>query len=103
MVVCGLLIGNRGRALAMSEHTCERLDSFWELVDEILNAILFVIIGLAEIKRFADKVVLAVFGSDRVNRCLQTMLVSCQYADDQFNRIRFIDLPHSVVNLRSEL
>jgi CPA1 family monovalent cation:H+ antiporter len=46
MVVSGLLIGNRGRALAMSERTCEHLDTFWELVDEILNAILFVLIGL---------------------------------------------------------
>lgn len=46
MVVAGLLIGNQGRALAMSQKTCEHLDSFWELVDEILNAVLFVLIGL---------------------------------------------------------
>jgi CPA1 family monovalent cation:H+ antiporter len=45
MVVAGLLIGNRGRTLAMSERTRERLDSFWELMDEFLNAVLFVIIG----------------------------------------------------------
>ena len=46
MVICGLAIGNHGRALAMSQTTREHLDSFWELVDEILNAILFVLIGL---------------------------------------------------------
>ncbi len=46
VVVAGLLIGNKGRSLAMSENTCEHLDSFWELVDEILNAVLFVLIGL---------------------------------------------------------
>lgn len=46
MVVAGLLIGNRGRALAMSETTRKNLDMFWELVDEILNAVLFVLIGL---------------------------------------------------------
>jgi CPA1 family monovalent cation:H+ antiporter len=46
MVVAGLLIGNRGRALAMSPHVCEHLDTFWELVDEILNAVLFLLIGL---------------------------------------------------------
>ncbi len=46
MVVAGLLIGNHGRALAMSEKTCEHLDSFWELLDEVLNAVLFVLIGL---------------------------------------------------------
>jgi CPA1 family monovalent cation:H+ antiporter len=45
-VAAGLLIGNHGRTLAMSEKTCEHVDTFWELVDEILNAILFVLLGL---------------------------------------------------------
>lgn len=46
MVVAGLLIGNHGRRLAMSARTRQHLDTFWELVDEILNAVLFVLIGL---------------------------------------------------------
>jgi len=46
IVVAGLLIGNQGRALAMSQRTREHLDMFWELVDEILNAVLFLLIGL---------------------------------------------------------
>lgn len=46
MVIAGLLIGNHGRAMAMSDKTREHLDNFWELVDEILNAVLFVLIGL---------------------------------------------------------
>lgn len=46
IVVAGLLIGNHGRAFAMSEITRERLDDFWELVDEVLNALLFMLIGL---------------------------------------------------------
>jgi CPA1 family monovalent cation:H+ antiporter len=46
MVVAGLLIGNHGRAFAMSDRTREHLDMFWLLVDEILNAVLFVLIGL---------------------------------------------------------
>lgn len=46
IVVAGLLIGNQGRALAMSEQTRQYLDNFWELIDETLNAILFVLIGL---------------------------------------------------------
>ncbi len=45
MVVSGLMIGNHGRRLAMSEKTREHLDTFWELLDEILNAVLFVLIG----------------------------------------------------------
>lgn len=46
VVVAGLLIGNHGRQWAMSEKTREHLDSFWELLDELLNAVLFVLIGL---------------------------------------------------------
>ncbi len=46
MVVAGLIIGNHGRSLAMSEKTRKHLDMFWELVDEVLNAVLFVLIGM---------------------------------------------------------
>jgi CPA1 family monovalent cation:H+ antiporter len=46
VVVAGLLIGNHGRSFAMSKITLDHLDSFWELVDELLNAMLFVLIGL---------------------------------------------------------
>ena len=46
IVVAGLLIGNHGRLFGMSEETRHHLDVFWELVDEILNATLFVLIGL---------------------------------------------------------
>ena len=46
IVVAGLLIGNQGRAFAMTDRTRENLDTFWELVDEILNAVLFMLIGL---------------------------------------------------------
>jgi len=46
VVVAGLFVGNRGRAFAMSEKTREHVDTFWELVDEILNAVLFLLIGL---------------------------------------------------------
>jgi len=46
IVVAGLLIGNHGRQSAMSEQTREHLDTFWELVDEVLNAVLFVLMGL---------------------------------------------------------
>lgn len=46
IVVAGLLIGNQGRAFAMSDTTRTHLDTFWELVDEVLNAVLFLLIGL---------------------------------------------------------
>ena len=46
MVVVGLMVGNQGRSYAMSDNTRHYVDLFWELVDEILNAILVVLIGL---------------------------------------------------------
>ena len=46
MVVAGLLIGNHGRSFAMSRTTNEHLDLFWEMIDESLNAVLFVAIGM---------------------------------------------------------
>lgn len=46
IVTAGLFIGNHGRLLAMSDKTRAHLDTFWELIDEILNAVLFVLIGL---------------------------------------------------------
>jgi CPA1 family monovalent cation:H+ antiporter len=46
VVVAGILIGNRGRALAMSEEVADYLEKFWELLDEILNALLFMLIGV---------------------------------------------------------
>jgi CPA1 family monovalent cation:H+ antiporter len=46
VVVAGLLIGNPGRRFAMSERTREHVDAFWRMIDEILNAILFLLLGL---------------------------------------------------------
>ncbi|MCW5746005.1 MAG: sodium:proton antiporter [Alphaproteobacteria bacterium] len=46
VVVAGLLIGTRGPADAMSDQTQQYLFAFWTLIDEILNSILFLLIGL---------------------------------------------------------
>jgi CPA1 family monovalent cation:H+ antiporter len=46
MVVAGLITGNHGKKYGMSVITTEYVDKFWELIDDILNAILFVLIGL---------------------------------------------------------
>lgn len=46
MAVAGLLIGNRGVAYAMSDTTRDHVIKFWGLVDEVLNAVLFLLIGL---------------------------------------------------------
>lgn len=49
MVVVGLIIGNHGRQRAMSDQTRRSVDMFWELLDSIFNAALFVLIGLEAI------------------------------------------------------
>jgi CPA1 family monovalent cation:H+ antiporter len=46
MVVAGLIVGNEARAGALSEATRHHVDLFWELLDEILNAVLFVLVGM---------------------------------------------------------
>ena len=47
MAVCaGLLIGDEMTAHAMTQKTRDYVDAFWKLLDEILNAILFLMIGL---------------------------------------------------------
>lgn len=46
MVVAGLIVGNQGRRLGMSDTTRRYHDLFWALLDSMLNAVLFVLIGL---------------------------------------------------------
>ena len=46
VVIAGLLIGNHGARFAMSERTRQHIFQFWELTDEMLNSILFLLIGL---------------------------------------------------------
>jgi CPA1 family monovalent cation:H+ antiporter len=60
IVVAGLFVGKKGRALAMSTVTRQHLDAFWDLLDEILNAVLFILIGLEVIAlEFTSQYVLA--------------------------------------------
>lgn len=46
MVIAGLTTGNIGKRVAMSDITRDYLEKFWEVTDEVLNAILFLLIGL---------------------------------------------------------
>ncbi|MDB5954292.1 sodium:proton antiporter [Ramlibacter sp.] len=56
VVVAGLVIGNHGARSAMSERTREHLFSFWDLVDEILNLVLFGLVGLQLLAWSSDEV-----------------------------------------------
>lgn len=46
MVIAGIITGNKGKHEGMSDITRDYLGKFWELTDEILNAVLFLLIGL---------------------------------------------------------
>ncbi|WP_423146023.1 cation:proton antiporter [Rubrolithibacter danxiaensis] len=46
VVIAGIITGNKGKEIAMSDVTKDYLGKFWELIDEILNSILFLLIGL---------------------------------------------------------
>jgi monovalent cation:H+ antiporter, CPA1 family len=50
VVVAGLILGNYGKKIGMSENTLEKMDSFWEAIAFIANAIIFLMIGM-EISR----------------------------------------------------
>jgi monovalent cation:H+ antiporter, CPA1 family len=64
MVIAGVMIGNRGRTDAMSETTRRYVDMFWELIDEILNAVLFVLIGMEVLLvEFPGRILLAGAGA----------------------------------------
>ncbi|QOT80329.1 cation:proton antiporter [Cupriavidus basilensis] len=54
MVVAGVLLGNEGREQAMSATTRDNIDTFWELIDVALNAILFTLIGLEAVSVHAE-------------------------------------------------
>lgn len=47
MVVSGIIIGNWTRSVGFSKESKEHLDNFWELVDEFLNGVLFLLIGMS--------------------------------------------------------
>lgn len=46
VVVAGIFLGNKAPNIAWSENTHKYVDKFWELIDVLLNAVLFVLIGL---------------------------------------------------------
>lgn len=88
VVVAGLFIGNHGMAHGMSPATRGHVQTFWHLIDEILNAVLFLLIG---IEVFAIS-----FGEHSVAVALATIpliLVA---------RLVAVGVPISLLSLRSE-
>ena len=86
IVVAGLLIGNQGRSFAMTDTTRENLDTFWELIDEILNAVLFMLIGL-------EVIVLSIKGDYVIAGVIMFFVVLCA-------RFIAVGIPVSLMKLR---
>ena len=95
MVVAGLLIGNRGRTFAMSDRVREHLDTFWELLDEILNAVLFVLIGF-ELLVLTLQGAYFVAGLLAVPAVLLSRFVSVGLPVLVFRKLRSGRIPHTV-------
>jgi CPA1 family monovalent cation:H+ antiporter len=72
MAAAGLLIGNQGVTLAMSDTTRDHVIKFWGLVDEVLNAMLFLLIGLLGVTLLAADPVRLLIGA----ACIPLVLVA---------------------------
>jgi len=46
VVAAGLMVSGKARRFAMSSATCDHLESFWEMLDDIMNVVLFLLLGL---------------------------------------------------------
>ncbi len=96
MVVVGLMIGNHGRAKAMSDTTRRYVDMFWELLDEILNAVLFVLIGMEVLLvTFSAGIFVAAAVATLVTLLARTLTVGLPVRSLQ----RFFKLPKSAWKL----
>ncbi len=73
-VVTGLVIGNQGRRHGMSDETRHHVDLFWGLVDEILNAVLFLLLGLQATQLELNRVLIAAMASTIVVVLLSRLL-----------------------------
>ena len=60
MAVAGLIVGNHGFANALGEMGQDYVVKFWEVVDEILNAVLFLLVGLEAVAIWRDNLTMLV-------------------------------------------
>ena len=87
VVIAGLLTGHRATRFAMTEHSREQVLLFWELIDELLNAVLFLLMGFALLSvQINQTLLLAAAGG--IVLALLTRLVS-------------VAIPTTLVHLRS--
>jgi len=93
-VVAGLFIGDIGRAHGMGDVTRDYLDKFWEIIDEVLNALLFLLIGF-EVFALTLNTQTFILGFAMVVVCLLARLVAV--AVPVAMRHRYENQPRDVV------
>ncbi|UXI01574.1 cation:proton antiporter [Photobacterium sp. TY1-4] len=94
MVVSGIMIGNWTRYIGFSKESEDHLDHFWELVDEFLNGVLFLLIGLSMLQfsfHEEDWILMVI----AVPLVLLSRFLSIQLSYFGFQRYRSYN-PHSV-------
>jgi len=79
IVVAGLIMGNYGRLYSMSQHTRESLENFWEVIEFLINSILFLVIGI-ELQEIIKTDLLSYAGMIGLGIEVQVSLI----ADDAF-------------------
>ncbi|WP_257797891.1 cation:proton antiporter [Psychromonas sp. CD1] len=97
MVVTGIMIGNWTRLKGFSQESKEKLDHFWVLVDEFLNGVLFLLIGLTMLQfvfHLEDAVVVLI----AIPIVLTARYLSVKLSYIGFNRFRSYN-PYSVAIL----
>ena len=87
MAVAGLIVGNAGVAYAMSETTRDYLHKFWDLVDDILNTVLFLLIGL-EVVTVPRDAGLILLGMGAILLSLTARSISVLLPLSAFGRVR---------------
>lgn len=87
MAVAGLLIGNAGVAHAMSETTRDYVHKFWDLIDDILNTVLFLLIGL-EVVTVPRDPCLILLGAGAILLSLAARSISVLLPLSAFGRVR---------------
>ena len=87
MAVAGIVIGNAGVAHAMSDLTRDYLHKFWDLIDDILNAVLFLLIGL-EVVTVPQDARLLIVGLGAIPLALVARAVSVTLPLAGFGKVR---------------
>ena len=76
MVMAGIITGNKSMEESMSDITRDYIDKFWQMMDEVLNAILFLLIGF-EMLIIPFNITMLWLGCISINNCFIRKIYFC--------------------------